>query len=236
MNFGKSKSSKTDSKPPQENSQPADAPQAIQPLPVSAQETTANQNEAQGDATLREVAAGIVEPGAAPLEDVQERLSKLKEENASLFDQLLRKQAEFENFRKRTEREKAEFMRFANFEIVRDLLPVLDGFERALKVETSGSLEGFKKGMELVYKQLFDGLRKAGLEPLETVGQKFDPNFHQAVAHDERGGIEDNVVIEEFQRGYLFQGRLLRAAMVKVVSTPKNASAEGEASDEPVVQ
>lgn len=182
--------------------------------------------EVRADVILNAVTSAGVVGEEAKAEGTVEKIQKLTEENASLFDQLLRKQAEFENFRKRTEKEKAEFMRFATYELVRDLLPVLDGFERALKVENSESLEGFKKGMELIYKQLFDGLQRAGLKPIEAVGQKFDPNLHQAVSHEEHDDLEDNVVMEEFQRGYLFQGRLLRAAMVKVAVGKKISSAE----------
>jgi molecular chaperone GrpE len=195
-------------------------------MPVSSpEEELSGEDEVRGEATIEEVAARLVEPAAAKAEGMPERIRKLTEENARLFDQLLRKQAEFENFRKRTEREKAEFMRYANFEIVRSLLPVLDGFERALQMEAVDDVEGFKKGMELVYKQFSDGLQKAGLKPLVALGHKFDPNFHQAMVHEERDDLEDNVVIEEYQRGYLFQGRLLRAAMVKVAVGKKNSSA-----------
>ena len=208
------------------------ATEAIQSAPGAV--STATEEEGLGGPKVFQAdSSSSLEPEKAGVPD---KIKKMEEEKAALFDQLLRKQAEFENFRKRTEREKAEFMRFANFEIVRDLLPVLDGFERALKVETGDALEGFKKGMELVYKQLFDGLKKAGLQPFESVGQKFDPNVHQAVVREERHDVEENVVIEEFQRGYLFQGRLLRAAMVKVAVGVAPAMQEqqeaGESGDE----
>jgi len=175
--------------------------------------------------------------GAAPSvpPDSLERFKQLEEENAQLVDQLLRKQAEFENFRKRMEREKSEFLRFANLEIVRELLPVLDGFERALKVETAGEMESFRKGMELVYKQLMDGLQRTGLSPIDSVGRPFDPNFHQAVVHEERDDVFENLVIEEYQRGYLFQGRLLRPAMVKVASGKKHTSDRVEKENESTI-
>ncbi|MFI5175282.1 MAG: nucleotide exchange factor GrpE [Terriglobia bacterium] len=198
-------------------------------MPVTTpEEESSIEDEVSGEATIEEVAARLVEPAASKPEGMQERIKKLTEENARLFDQLLRKQAEFENFRKRTEREKAEFMRYANFEIVRNLLPVLDGFERALQMETAEDVEGFKQGMELVYKQFSDGLQKAGLKPIVALGHKFDPNFHQAMVHEERDDLDENVVIEEYQRGYLFQGRLLRAAMVKVAVGKKTSSAREE--------
>jgi len=227
VSFGKSKSSKSDpaspvSLPDEEKRHssrttavPADESLVVSSAP-SDRETP--QEEVEGVAARDEAAAGSEGPESAPGDSDPKKIKKLTEEKAGLLDQLLRKQAEFENFRKRTERERTEFARYANFEMVRDLLPVLDGFERALKVESAEAQEGIKRGMELIYKQLFDGLKKAGLAPIESLGRKFDPNFHQAVAHEERDDVEDNTVVEEFQRGYLFQGRLLRAAMVKVAA------------------
>jgi len=220
--------------PPQEQVEAA-AEESL--LPVSSlEEESLSEDEVRGEATIDEVAARLVEPAEVKPEEAQERIRKLTGENANLFDQLLRKQAEFENFRKRTEKEKTEFMRYANFEIVRSMLPILDGFERALQMETPRELEGFKKGMALVYKQFFDGLQKAGLKPIEAVGHKFDPNFHQAMVHEERDDLDDNVVIEEYQRGYLFQGRLLRAAMVKVAMGRKAPSGREEPLEDPTVQ
>ncbi|MBZ5553562.1 MAG: nucleotide exchange factor GrpE [Acidobacteriia bacterium] len=244
MSFGKSDSPKKDLKPPANKGgvssdvEKAQAPHEMEAVPEeslsqvsSSEEESSAEDEVRGEATIEEVAARLVEPEAVKPEGAQEKIKKLTEENAHLFDQLLRKQAEFENFRKRTEKEKAEFMRYANFEIVRSLLPVLDGFERALHMETSEELEGFKKGMELVYKQFSDGLQKAGLKPILALGHKFDPNFHQAMVHEERDDLEENMVIEEYQRGYTFQGRLLRAAMVKVAMVKKPSSGKEEGAD-----
>lgn len=199
--------------------------ESLVPVETTKEETGAV-DTVKADATIHAVTSSTVAGEEAKPESGEEKIRKLTQENARLFDQLLRKQAEFENFRKRTEKEKAEFMRFATFELVRDLLPVVDGFERALKVESDEAFDGFTKGMGLIYKQLLDGFERAGLKPIEAVGQKFDPNFHQAVSHEEHDDLEDNVVIEEFQRGYLFQGRLLRAAMVKVAVGKKSPSTE----------
>lgn len=220
-------------KPPRQTTPTSD--EAIQVV-SDAGEPASAEEKIEGKVTIDEVAGGIVEPGQTVADEGPEKIKKLTEENASLFDQLLRKQAEFENFRKRTEKEKAEFTRYANFEIARELLPVLDGFERALKVEAVEAVDGFKKGMELVYKQLLDALQKAGLKPIEAVGHKFDPHFHQAVVHEERHDVEENIVIEEFRRGYLFQGRLLRAAMVKVATGRKSLSDKEKSTGETVVQ
>jgi molecular chaperone GrpE len=103
-------------------------------------------------------------------------------------------------------------------DLVRDLLPVLDDFERALKVETSD--RNYAKGVELIYQRLYDTLRKMGLEPIESAGKHFDPNMHQAVERVPTDEGEDQTILDEFQRGYNFKGKLLRPAMVKVAVRP----------------
>lgn len=143
-------------------------------------------------------------------------------EKADLQDRVLRAQAEFQNFRKRVEREKIEFSEYASTEAVRALLPILDDFERALKVE-SDNLE-FSRGIELIYQRLFESLKKLGLEPMNSAGQPFDPNLHHAVEMVETDTAADHTVLEEYQRGYNFKGRLLRPAMVKVAVEPKPES------------
>ena len=130
-----------------------------------------------------------------------------------IWDRFLRKQAEFENFRRRTTREKEEVLQFAAMEIIRSLVPVLDDFERAVKTPAEGA--DYRKGIELIYKRLYDTLVKDGLTPIESLGKKFDPHLHQAV-DTVKGQGEDQTIVEEYQRGYEFKGRLLRPAMVKV--------------------
>jgi molecular chaperone GrpE len=143
---------------------------------------------------------------------------QLAAEKAELYDRLLRVRAEFENARRRTERERSDFLQFAGMELVRDILPVLDDFERALKVETAD--REYAKGVELIYQRLMEALKKMGLEPLEAAGCKFDPNLHQAVERVETDEAEDQSVLGEFQRGYNFKGKLLRPAMVRVAVKP----------------
>jgi molecular chaperone GrpE len=135
-------------------------------------------------------------------------------EKAELQDRLLRARAEFDNFRKRSERERSDFIQFATMDMVKDVLPVLDDFERALKVETAD--RDYAKGVELIYQRLSDTLKKMGLEPIDTAGQKFDPNLHQAVERVPTEEAEDQAILGEFQRGYNFKGKLLRPAMVRV--------------------
>lgn len=135
-------------------------------------------------------------------------------EKAELQDRFLRARAEFDNFRKRSERERSDYIQFAAMDMVKDVLPVLDDFERALKVETAD--REYAKGVELIYQRMSDILKKMGLEPIETAGKRFDPNLHQAVERVPTADAEDQAILGEFQRGYNFKGRLLRPAMVRV--------------------
>jgi molecular chaperone GrpE len=143
-------------------------------------------------------------------------------ERAELEDLLRRRQAEFENYRRRVERERIEFAEYAGMEGVRALLPTLDDFERALKAaQSSGSGDNeLLKGIELIYKRLLESLTKQGLEPIITEGQTFNPHLHEAVQRVEQEDAEDGAILEEYQRGYNFKGKLLRPAMVKVAVRP----------------
>ena len=143
---------------------------------------------------------------------------RLAAERADLHDRLLRKQAEFDNFRRRSERDRYDFLQFAGMDLVRDLLPVLDDFERALKVECADT--NYAKGVELIHQRLSEILRKMGVEPIEAAGKPFDPNVHEAVVRFPTDEVEDQTVLEEFQKGYNFKGKLLRPAMVKVAVRP----------------
>ena len=145
-----------------------------------------------------------------------EALSALVVERDELKELLLRRQAEFDNFRKRTERERSEYLQYAGMELVKDLLPVLDDFDRALKIECSSP--EYAKGVEMIYSRMYETMKKMGLEPVESVGKPFDPHMHQAVERVETADAEDGTVLAEFQRGYLFKGKMLRPSMVKVAS------------------
>ncbi|MGD0775442.1 MAG: nucleotide exchange factor GrpE [Candidatus Solibacter sp.] len=139
-------------------------------------------------------------------------------EKAELQERLLRARAEFENARRRAERDKLEYFQFAAMELVRDMLPILDDFERALMVDTTD--RDYAKGVELIYQRMAETLKKLGLEPIETAGQRFDPNLHQAVERVQTEDAEDQSILGEFQRGYNFKGKLLRPAMVRVAVRP----------------
>ena len=143
---------------------------------------------------------------------------QLVAEKADLKDRLLRALADFDNFRRRSDRDRSEYIQFAAMEIVRDLLPILDDFRRAMKVETAD--KEYAKGIGLIEQRLFETLRKAGLEPIEAAGKPFDPNLHQAVDRVQTEEVADQTVLEEYQSGYNFKGKLLRPAMVKVAVKP----------------
>lgn len=167
--------------------------------------------------------APAAEDLAAALAALAAERDQLAAEKAELQDLLLRRQAEFENFRRRTERERIEFSEYAAAEVVKSLLPILDDFERALQAgeaAAEGVDGGYRRGVELIYQRLLDALKKAGLEPLECQGQPFDPNVHQAVDRAETAEAPDHTVLAVYQQGYNFKGKLLRAAMVKVAVAP----------------
>ncbi|MBI3896599.1 MAG: nucleotide exchange factor GrpE [Acidobacteria bacterium] len=161
------------------------------------------------------------EESALPLpsaSDFEETIRKLEAEKQQLKDQLLRKQAEFENLRKRLSREKEEFLQYSLFDTVKSFLPILDGFELAL--ESDGGSEEYRKGVELIYQQLRNTLQKLGLEVMEAKGREFDPHLHEAIATVVTDQHAEHQILEEVQRGYLFKQRVLRPAWVKVAKHP----------------
>ncbi|HEX4751083.1 MAG TPA: nucleotide exchange factor GrpE [Bryobacteraceae bacterium] len=161
----------------------------------------------------------VLEPEAAvrdtdmPSTDAAER-NRLTKEKAELQDLLQRRQAEFENYRRRVERERSDLFEFAAMDAVKAMLPVLDDFERALKVESAD--KEYARGMELIYQRLFETLKKLGLEPISNEVAIFNPHIHHAVEMVDSPDHPDQTILEEYQRGYYFKGRLLRPAMVKV--------------------
>jgi molecular chaperone GrpE len=163
--------------------------------------------------------AGGPEASAQSFEAMAAERDRLIEEKNDLMDRLLRRQAEFDNFRRRAEREKSDVLEFAHTESVRAILPILDDFERALKVPTTD--KAYARGMELIYQRLSESLKKLGLEPITTKGLKFDPHLHHAVDMVETADVEEQTILDEYQQGYNFRGRLLRPAMVKVAVSKK---------------
>ncbi|HLY63640.1 MAG TPA: nucleotide exchange factor GrpE [Terriglobia bacterium] len=153
--------------------------------------------------------------------DLPAAYQKVVADKLDLYDRLLRKQAELDNFRKRVQREKEEFFQHANADLILSFLPVLDGFERALRHHGPKTDAGFTKGIELIHQQMLSVLDRAGVTPIETAGKTFDPHLHQAVETVQSNEHRDQEVVEELQRGYKLKNRLLRPAIVKVASAPK---------------
>ncbi len=162
----------------------------------------------------KEPLVDTAEESVTQADPVSAERDRLLEEKNELRDRLLRRQAEFDNFRRRADREKAEVIEYANSESVGAIVPILDDFERALKMGDADS--EYARGMELIYQRLSDTLKKLGLEPISAKGQKFDPHIHHAVDRVETADAEEDTILDEYQRGYNFRGRLLRPAMVKV--------------------
>ncbi len=155
-------------------------------------------------------------PAAGGQTDLK-RPEALQQERDELYDRLLRTTADFDNYRKRTERERRELSDAVAADVVRDLLPAVDDLERALaSPATDDATAAYRRGVELIHRQLLDVLRKRGVEPIEAVGRDFDPNWHEAVAHDPAAGRRDGEITAELRRGYRIGPRLLRPAQVKV--------------------
>ena len=142
--------------------------------------------------------------------------SAIQRERDDLYDRLLRKSAEFDNYRKRIEKERREHAEWAAADVLGDVLNVLDDFDRALALEAPGEAHSYRAGFELIHRQLADVLRKRGVTPIDALGTDFDPHIHQAVAYDESPGAREGEIIGELRKGYRLGERLLRPALVRV--------------------
>jgi molecular chaperone GrpE len=166
-------------------------------------------------------AAEATVPGEAALAG---QLQKLEAEKQELTNTLIRRQADFENYRKRVEKERQQDRHRGVEHLVEKLLPVLDAFDRALAAEDDPAYVEYRKGFELTRRQLWEALAKAGLERIETAGKKFDPNLHHAIENVETTEQADGSIVDELQSGYIFHGRVLRPAMVRVAAHPAPTS------------
>ena len=146
----------------------------------------------------------------------EDPVASLRQERDALQDRLLRTAAEFDNYRKRIDRERKDLAEYTSGELLAEFLPILDNFERALQAPAPPEADAFRKGIELIHRQVLDLLRKRGVRPFEALGADFDPNFHQAVIHESSEQHREGEVMQELQRGYMLGERLLRPAMVKV--------------------
>src|SRR6185369_5317622 len=146
---------------------------------------------------------------------LEAELENLKAEKATYLDRLARLQAEFDNYRKRAAKEQQDFRDYALADALKQVLPILDSLDRALKTENA-STDDFRSGIELIDRQFHDVLSRLGVEPIQAAGQPFDPTFHQAIQMVDTQDVADNHVVDELQRGYRIKDRLLRPAMVRV--------------------
>ena len=153
-------------------------------------------------------------------------MAKLSADLEELRQTLLRRQADFDNYRKRIEKERFEDSKRATARVIEGLIPVIDGFENALAAHRETEYENYRKGFELIYKQLLDNITKLGAERIDPLGKSFDPHLHQAVDRAETTEQADGTILQVFQPGYVFHGRVLRPAMVRVAVHPGAASKE----------
>ena len=175
-----------------------------------------------GESPAAEVRSEEPPVSRGEIDQLQAEYEQLKKERDGLIDRLARLQAEFENARKRAEKEKADYRDYATGSVVEQFLPVLDNFELALK--SAGTTEQLKAGVELIVKQMEEILRGFQVQQVATVGQEFDPRHHEAMGSVEREDLPDQHVAEEIRKGYKLREKLLRPALVRVVSNPKQTS------------
>jgi molecular chaperone GrpE len=157
-----------------------------------------------------------------------EEFARVAAEKEELAATLVRRQADFDNYRKRVERERQEESRRGTGRLLQELLPVLDGFERALAAHPL--LDDYRKGVELIYRVLWDTLSRQGLERLAAEGKSFDPHFHEAIERVETHDHPDGSILQVVQQGYLFDGRVLRPSLVRVAAAPEAAGGDGSSS------
>ena len=190
---------------------------------AEAEETAADEAEAPETAEASESDAAEADAAAeaeAPDEDAAALKAQVESLKAALEEKdnrVKRLQADFETFRRRTSKEREELANVVTQDLLKSMLPILDNFDRAMAAEQKDN-ESFQKGVEMIYTQLHETLKNAGLELIDTAGQKFDPNFHQAVMRVENPDLEDDTIAQELQKGYIVKGRVIRPSMVQVVS------------------
>lgn len=177
-----------------------------------------NQTDDQQEEVVENPEVEILEEEQENQEEQEDtEKAQLKQEKDEAEQRLVRLQADYDNFRRRTQKERENDMKYRSQDLINELLPVLDNFERALQVEVNDdSAQNFVEGMNMVYRQLKDALTKEGVEEIPAQGEPFDPHMHQAVMQVEDENYDSNVVVEELQKGYKLKDRVIRPAMVKV--------------------
>ena len=179
--------------------------------------TSAEDADAASDAETSDEAAAAEDVTVETADDLAKQIETLQAALDEKDNKLKRLQADFDNFRRRTNKERVEIGDVVTQELLKSLLPIVDNFDRAMATEQQDGA-AFQKGVEMIYTQLGETLKNAGLEKIETEGKKFDPNFHQAVMRVENPDLEDDTIAQELQKGYMAKGKVLRPSMVQVVS------------------
>lgn len=184
------------------------------------EETLADESIEEGNEEVTEEASeGEKSSKSFFKKDKKEKKDKKDLQIEELNDRLMRNMAEFDNYRKRTEKEKAQMFEIGAKSIIEKMLPVIDNFERGFDTISEEEKEGaFVQGIEKIYKQFVLTLEESGVKPIEAVGKEFDPNFHNAVMHAEDDELGENIISEEFQKGYMYKESVIRHSMVKVVN------------------
>ena len=194
---------------------PARAEQAAQPRPSEPPAPSEAAAPAQEPPPAPDAAPPEAEAGRDDTDAGGPKLDEVTRDRDAHYDRLLRITAEFDNYRKRTERERRELIEQAAGDLLGDLLPVVDDLERALAADSADG-DAYRRGVEIIHRQLLDIMARRGVAPIEAVGADFDPNLHQAVAYEPGDGRRDGEVVDELRRGYTLRQRLLRPSMVKV--------------------
>jgi molecular chaperone GrpE len=174
----------------------------------------------------KDIKINVGQGGPEPVapEGAEDPNAAAKNELEELKQAMARQQADFQNYRKRIEKERAEDSKRATARVVEAIIPTIDSFEQALALHREAEYEAYRKGFELIHKQLLENLARLGVERMEPVGKQFDPHLHQALDRTETTDKEDGEILEVFQPGYVFHGKVLRPAMVRVAVHARGAS------------
>lgn len=183
----------------------------------AAAENEAADAEKADEAQAESAEADEAEPQEDEAQEAADELEAVKKQLSEGVERMKRLQADFENFRRRTRQEKEELSNMVVQDFIKDLLPMLDNFDRAMAAEATDGAK-FQQGVEMIYNQLAEILKNKGLEKIDTTDAKFDPNFHQAVMRVENPDLEDESIAMELQKGYMVKGKVIRPAMVQVVA------------------
>lgn len=173
----------------------------------------------------------VAESHNKEIEDLKKKLEEKEKETADNYEKYLRSVAEFDNYRKRMVKDKADAIKYGNEDIIKDILPFMDSLDRALEHDT-GDIKAFKDGVALIQGQLLCCLKKHGVERIDTTGKDFDPNFHEALMQVESDQHDDNKIVSEMEKGYLLNGRLVRPSKVCVCKKTKDENNESEIMDD----